>query len=115
MGEQDLSEKILLDYNDVFADIINVQIYDGEEVIHPNDLVNTSVHAQYKADDNKLHEEERDVVKYCKKNKLNIALFGLENQTTVDRKMPFRMIGYDGASYRAQLLSKSKKMKIRGL
>lgn len=29
MGEKDLSEKILADYNDVFADIVNVLILKG--------------------------------------------------------------------------------------
>ena len=31
MGQKDLSEKILADYNDVFADIINVLVFKGEE------------------------------------------------------------------------------------
>lgn len=29
----DQSEKILLDHTDVFADIINVLVYDGQEVV----------------------------------------------------------------------------------
>ena len=35
MGEKDLSEKILADYNDVFADIVNVLILDGRRQIVP--------------------------------------------------------------------------------
>ena len=58
MGQKDISEKILVDYNDVFADILNVCRYEGEEVVKPEELENTSVHAQYKAEDDKLHEEE---------------------------------------------------------
>lgn len=67
MGQKDISEKILVDYNDVFADIVNVCVYEGKEVVKAEDLENSSVHAQYKADDDKLHEEERDVAKYWKK------------------------------------------------
>ena len=89
-----------------FADIVNVCVYEGEEIVKPEDLENTSVHAQYKAEDNKLHEEERDVAKYWKKENIAIAMYGIENQIKIDKNMPFRMIGYDGASYRGQLLNK---------
>lgn len=106
MGQKDISEKILVDYNDVFADIVNVCVYEGKEVVRPEDLENTSVHAQYKAEDDKLHEEERDVAKYWKKEHIAIAIYGMENQVKIDKHMPFRMIGYDGASYRGQLLEK---------
>ncbi|MBQ8518832.1 MAG: Rpn family recombination-promoting nuclease/putative transposase [Agathobacter sp.] len=110
MGQKDISEKILVDYNDVFADIINVCVYDGEEVVKPEGLENALVHAQYKAEDGRLREEERDVAKYWKKKNIAIALYGIENQVKVDTNMPFRMIGYDGASYRGQLLDKRKSI-----
>lgn len=110
MEQKDISEKILVDYNDVFADIVNVCVYDGKEVVIPDDLESTSVHAQYKAEDNKLHEEERDVAKYWKKENVAIAMYGIENQVKIDKNMPFRMIGYDGASYRGQLLDKRKSI-----
>ena len=32
---------------------------------------------------------------------------GLENQTAVEPKMPLRVFGYEGASYRGQLEEKS--------
>lgn len=35
---------------------------------------------------------------------VELALYGIENQSSVDRYMPFRVIGYDGATYRSQLL-----------
>jgi len=108
MGQKDISEKILMDYNDVFADIINVLVFHGEERVNPNDLVNTAVHAQYKAEEGKLHEEERDVIKFWKTAGIKFALLGLENQTNVDAQMPFRVIGYDGAGYRSQLAGKEK-------
>ena len=53
MGQKDLTEKILEDYNDVFADIINGLIFDGKQVITPQSLDHASVHSQYKADDTK--------------------------------------------------------------
>ena len=111
MGQKDLSEKLLADYNDVFADIINVLVLDGQHKINAEELVPDAVHSQYKADDRLLHDQERDISKYWKKQKIRLALFGIENQTTADRDMPFRVIGYDGAAYRQQLLSKKKKNK----
>ena len=48
--------------------------------------------------------QERDVAKYWKKGKIRLALYGLENQTTIDYKMPMRILNYDGMSYRSQLL-----------
>lgn len=51
MGEKDITEKILEDHNDVFADIINGLIFAGEQRILPESLENTAVHSQYKADD----------------------------------------------------------------
>mgnify|MGYP007107748300 FL=1 len=56
MGEKDLTEKILEDYNDVFADIMNALVFKGKDVVHPDSLRNSSVHSQYKASDQKLHE-----------------------------------------------------------
>ena len=54
-----------------------------------------------------LHEQERDVAKYWMNGKVRIALCGLENQTAVEPKMPLRVFGYEGASYRGQLEEKS--------
>ena len=110
MGQKDITEKLLEDYNDVFADIINGLIFNGEQRILPESLENTQVHSQYKADDGKVHELERDVAKYWKDKKVELAICGIENQSSVEKNMPFRIIGYDGASYRSQLLEKRKEI-----
>ena len=39
MGRMDVTEKILESYNDVFADIVNVLLFNGEAVIKPDELV----------------------------------------------------------------------------
>ena len=75
MGIKDLTEKILEDYNDIFADIVNVLVFKGKQRIKPETLVNTGVHSQYKNDKNGvLHEQERDVAKYWMNGKVRIAL-----------------------------------------
>lgn len=109
MAEKDKVEKLLEDYPDVFADIINVLIYDGKQVVKPEELRTTNVQSQYKASDDVLHEEERDILKEWTKGKNYKVFFGIENQTTKDRKMPLRVIAYDGASYRSQMLKKNQK------
>ncbi len=109
MGDKDLTEKILEDYNDVFADIINVLLFNGQQKVKPTSLENSAVHSQYKAEDNKLHEQERDVSKTWKEYNVELALYGLENQTHIEKMMPLRIAGYEGASYRSQFQHGVKK------
>ena len=45
MGQKDITEKLLEDYNDVFADIINGLIFKGEQRILPESLENAKVHS----------------------------------------------------------------------
>ena len=35
MGEKDIAEKVLEDYNDVFADIVNVLLFQGDQIVKP--------------------------------------------------------------------------------
>lgn len=56
MGEKDISEKMLADYNDVFADIVNVLLFNGKCIIRENELQNTKDRSQYKAD-GMMHEQ----------------------------------------------------------
>ena len=105
MGEKDIAEKVLLSYNDVFSDIVNVLLFGGKEVILENDLEDQTTRTAYKAD-GKLHEIDRDVAKRWKCGNLRLACIGVENQTSSDPDMPLRVIAYDGMEYRAQLLGK---------
>ena len=100
----DSNEKILVDYNDVFADIMNVFLYNGERVIKEEDLENSKDRSQYKAD-GELHEQERDVSKFYNGNEMRIAFLGIEHQNKKEQYMPLRIISYDGSVYRAQLLN----------
>ena len=108
MGEKDTSERTLEEYNDVFADIVNVLLFHGERRVSEDALEDVQSFSQYKADDRKLHEQERDVAKIWKNTEFRIALFGVEDQTDPDPDMPLRIMGYDGAGYRSQLLNGKK-------
>ena len=105
MAEKDIAEKTLESYNDVFADIINVLLFQGRHLLKEEELEEKQPRAVYKTD-GKLREIERDVLKQWKKEDICIACIGLENQTNSDVDMPLRVMGYDGAEYRAQLLKK---------
>ena len=100
--EKDVSEKILEDHNDVFADIINNLVFDGREVVKADELENAPTVSQLKMADG-LHEQERDTAKYWRRGAFIIAAFGLENQSWEDFTMPLRLFSYDGAFYNSQV------------
>lgn len=103
MGEKDIAEKVLEDYNDVFADIVNVLLFQGEQIVKPEQLEDKTLRSSYKVD-GKLREIVRDVGKNWNQDTIRIACLGIENQTDSDADMPLRVISYDGAEYRAQLI-----------
>lgn len=106
MAEKDVSEKLLEAHNDVFSDIVNGLLFQGEKVIAPDELENHFTIAGYESK-GKLRSMERDVSKHWKKGAIRLACIGLENQTTADADMPLRIIAYDGAEYKRQLLGNS--------
>ena len=108
MGQKDITQKTLADYNDVFADIVNVLLFDGKQVVSADSLESVKDKSQYKVDGT-IHEEERDVSKLMREQNVKIAMLGLEHQTDDDADEPIRVIGYDGVSYRSQLLHKQKE------
>ena len=59
----------------------------------------------------KYHKQERDVAKLWKENGIRVAIWGIENQTTVDSSMPLRVIAYDGMAYKKQLIDNKKSKK----
>ena len=112
MGERDIEEKILEDYNDVFADIINVLLFNGKQTVKPEQLENSKDRSMFKASNGRITDQERDVFKWWKKSRIKISLFGLENQTNPDPDMCFRLLGYDGAAYKSQYGSKKTKYPV---
>lgn len=101
MAEKDLAEKYLESYNDVFADIVNVLLFDGEEVVKPWELESCGEQGIYKAD-SRIREQNRDIAKKWVRKGIVFSFIGFENQTSIDKDMPLRTIGYDGAQYRVQ-------------
>ena len=114
MAEKDKVQRTLESYNDVFADIMNVLLFDGREVVREDELTDAQPFSYYKMDGKKVHGQERDVAKFWKNGEIRLSLIGLENQMKTDKAMPLRVIGYDGAAYRSQLNLDKKKNTDKG-
>lgn len=109
MGKYDINQKLLEDYNDVFADIMNVFLFNGEQRVKEKDLCNTKDKSAYRHNGG-IHEQERDVIKKWQSSYINLAIVGLENQMKADVKAPLRVLGYEGASYRGQIAEKQNPL-----
>ena len=66
--------------NDVFADIFNVLVFGGKQVVTPDSLEDITGISQYKADDLLLHEQERDTYKLWKGQGINLVIVRVEKQ-----------------------------------
>ena len=51
MAEKDITEKLLTDIDEVFADIYNNLCFNGENIIKPDDLTNASVTSAFISND----------------------------------------------------------------
>ena len=100
--EKDIAEKTLEACNDVFADIVNVLVFGGRDVVKPEELTDAVATSQLRLD-GALHEQERDTAKYWHDREIRLSLLGLENMTEPERDLVLRVFGYDGAAYRAQV------------
>jgi len=101
MQEKDITQKMLERHNDVFSDIVNVLLFGGKKVVAEETLFDSVTDSVLKID-KRVRIQDRDVAKYWKDSQINIALFGLENQTTPNKLMPLRVISYDGTEYGKQ-------------
>ena len=103
MGQKDITEKQLEDYNDVFADIYNVLVFE-DEVIDESRLRDGTTESRYKDDSGLNRDQRRDVMKtYLDKYRMEIAFVGIDNQSKVDKYIPVRVLGYDYGKYRRQV------------
>ena len=102
MQEKDITQKMLERHNDVFSDIVNVLLFGGKKVVVEEALFDATTDSILKIE-GRVRFQDRDVAKYWKDSQINIALFGIENQTNSDKFMPLRVMGYDGLEYTRQV------------
>lgn len=108
MGDKDKVEKTLEAFNDVFADIVNGLLFDGEQVVSEEDLVDQTPYSYYK-EAGEIRGQERDVAKRWEKGGVTFSCIGIENQTSPDPDMPMRVIAYDAAVYKRQLAADTNR------
>ena len=106
--EKDITQKALEMYNDVFADIINVLLFNGESVVTEDSLTDVLQESILKID-GRIRAQYRDIAKYWYNSKIKLSMFGLENQTKPEKLMPLRVFGYDGTEYVKQAKRENSK------
>ncbi len=110
MAEKDLVSKKIEDYNEVFADIYNTLLFQSP-VINPDWLKASPTESIYKTDNKDLNSQSRDILKkYHDETHLVISSFGIENQASIDKKMPIRIMGYDAGTYHQQLKDRESEI-----
>lgn len=105
MGEKDKTQKLFVGCKDVCAELLNVLVYDGSEVVKETELLpapTESICPQADGEELQEFQQFRDLSMYnMKKGNIHI-LYNMENQSGIDRDLVLRCTGYDGMSYRRQ-------------
>ena len=87
--------------NEQFADIFNAVLFDGEEVIKPEELEDVDTEESSILEHRDYAESiqaSRDSIKVRKKSTaygVELVLLGMEHQEHVRYAMPMRVMGYD--------------------
>lgn len=110
MGRKDIITKEYMEDTEVFADVFNHMIYQGEKVIEPKklkELDTANVIIPYGADGTAVpYQKYRDVFKILSAMEDENAVYlllGVENQSRVHYAMPVKNMVYDSLEYAAQV------------
>ena len=114
MGAKDLAEKNLLQYKDVFSDIVNVNLFGGRCYVLAEELSREPGEMITKAvSDDKLCQLQMDVPMKCQKHNRSFFLC-LENQSDKNNVMPVRDMGYQHAKYMEQIKEAKERNRKTG-
>ena len=102
MGQPDLTEKLLLNLNDEFAEVFSAFAFKNKHHLKPDRLREAATEYHH-LELGKAKELRRDIVKIYDGLQLGILILGIENQSEIDPIMPIRMMGYDWTRYRHQV------------
>ena len=102
MGNRDKTEKLFVACSDVFVELINGLIYQGNRVLSEEDMLPGPTEGIYPGTKEKLSSQFQDYSMYDVRGGRPRALYTLENQSGEDSLMPLRCAGYEGAAYRRQ-------------
>lgn len=102
MGVKDLAGKQLLQWPDVFADVGNVNLFDGEPFIKEEYLCLEPTEHVSRLADERLKELRSDVCMKYSDGEGRLYLY-IENQSDICNTMPIRDMGYQYAGYEKQV------------
>ena len=94
--------------NEQFADIFNAVLFEGKQVIKPEELENLDTEESSVLEHRNYAESikaSRDNIKVSKKSTaygVEFVMLGLESQERIHYAMPMRVMGYDYATYKKQ-------------
>lgn len=101
--KKDITAKGLIEHSDVFADIANVNLFKGRQVLQPEDLEAVTTESSYKDLEGGHHVLMRDCLQKVHKLGGYIGFIGYEAQTGINNVMPVRDMGYAYTAYMKQI------------
>lgn len=116
-------DTVLKDYwrgNEQFADIFNAVLFEGRQVIRPEELEDVDTEESSVMEHREYAESikaSRDNIKVGKKSTaygVELVMLGLESQEHIHYAMPMRVMGYDYSTYKKQYDSNAKKYRDSG-
>ena len=106
MGKADIAVKTWLNNNERFADLFNGSVFNGQQIILPDELEDldreTDILITDKTDRRKGLQRHRDLVKRWRK-KVDLAVLACESQDQVHYAMPVRSMLNDSLTYTDQI------------
>lgn len=116
MGAKDAKAREFLSNNERFADLFNYYLFEGRQVIRPEDLEErdtAEVLSLYGRNQKEIQKQKwRDLLKHAiiKATKTTVfVLLGIENQSDIHYAMPVKNIIYDGMNYGTQVVEAARK------
>lgn len=103
--------------NEQFADFFNAVLFDGEQMIKPDELEDMDTEESSVLEHKEYAESigaSRDNVKIRKKSTtydVELLILGIEGQESIHYAMPMRVMGYDYGTYKKQYDDNAQKCK----
>lgn len=98
MGKIDQTGRLFFGDEEVFAELINVHIYGGKQVVNKANLI--KIEKDYPLYRTKGRDKERDILMRDKRSHIR---YGLELEIGPDYSMPERVYLYDACDYEKQI------------
>ncbi len=101
--------------NEQFADLFNALLFDGKQMIEPEELTDIDSEESLILEHKKYAESvkaSRDNIKVRKNSAargVEFMMLGMESQSHIHYAMPMRVMGYDYSAYQKQYTSNAVK------